>query len=104
MKSPDKDVIMTFRSIPSGNKADCWVVKLTFPASASASSQLKLSAEDGLGGVVEHGVFHFMGNEVEIENGIGGLSYADFIAGIHEKQVWLIRPGAAPLPGGLTFE
>lgn len=104
MKSPDKELIMTFQSIPAAKEEDGWKVRLSFPASATASTKLTLSAVDGAGAPVAEGEFRFMGATVRISGGSGTLLYADFIKGIHEPQVWMIRPGCVPLPGGLTFE
>lgn len=103
MKSPDKELAMTFRSIPTAKKADGWEVLLVFPPDAGAETRLRLQATDGAGVPVGAGVFEFMGQKVRIDGGRGEMSYPDFIAGIHEKAVWLMRPGMMPVPGGLTF-
>ena len=94
---------MTFRSILTAKKDAGWEVLLVFPPEASSESFLSLKALNGAGVPIGTGVFEFMGKKVGITGGCGKMRYADFIAGIHEKSVWLMRPGMMPVPGGLTF-
>ena len=39
--------------------------------------------------------------EFMVEAGV--LTFGDFVKGIHETGVWMMRPGHPPVPGALTF-
>ena len=47
MTAPDRDVTMTFVSVPCETKAAGWQVKVTFPANAGAADDLQLACYDG---------------------------------------------------------
>ena len=103
MTAPDRDVTMTFVSVPCKTKADGWQVKVTFPANAGAADDLQLACYDGAERPMAAGTFDFAGRRTVFANGAATMRYADFIAGIHETSVWFARPGAEPIPGYLTF-
>ena len=103
MQTPDRSFRMEFRSIPTPDATDTWMVHVHFPANVGGDAELPIDAV-GLHDVpIEKGVFEFMGCKCPIESGRGAIRYADFVAGIHEKAVWMYRPNRMTIPGGLTF-
>ena len=104
MKSPEnKTISFLFRAIPVLHVPDFWEVRVTLHPNSTAATPLTLAATDGNVQPVKSGVFEFMGAKVMIRNGKGELPFGDFVKGIHEKAVWMTRPGHPPVPGGLTF-
>jgi hypothetical protein len=103
MKSPDCAFALEFRSVPTGDVREDWIVRLHFPAGAGADDLLPLTARDGRDVPIETGTFAFMGCMCPLAAGSGSIRYRDFVAGIHEKAVWLLRPGQESVPGVLTF-
>ena len=105
MKTPvDKTIRFVFHSHPVRDLAVRRRAEVEFPPSAGAEDSLAILIADGNGAPVSAGVFEFAGKQIEISGGSGSIGYADFIAGKHEKGVWLYRKGMPPTPGGLTFE
>ncbi len=104
MNVPDgKRIVMTFVSEKSADKRLRWAVNVVFDGGSKPGSNLPIFAENADGSVIESGVFEFAGKLIPIENGTGHISYDDFIAGKHEKGVWLKRKGGVPVAGLLTF-
>lgn len=104
MKTPEeKTITMLFGSHPMRDLRQRWEIRLTFPAGATAATMLPIDVRDGEGTPIARAVFEFAGKSLAIRDGKGEIAYADFIAGKHEKSLWLHRPGLAPVPGGLTF-
>ncbi len=104
MKVPDgKTITITFVSQQVKDHALRWAVNVTFPGGAGPEAMLPVHAEDGTGAPVAEGVFEFAGQSVRVAGGEGAVRYADFVAGKHEKAIWLKRPGMDPIPGSLTF-
>jgi len=103
MQTTEKTFRMEFHSIPTRYPEDSWVVHLHFPPNSGPQDNLPIDAVDGREMPIENGTFEFMGRKCKILAGSSSIRYADFIAGIHEKAVWLYRPGRQPVPGGLTF-
>ena len=60
--------------------------------------------EDGDGRNVDVAVLEFAGKRIDVRDGKAQISYADFIAGKHEKSIWVYRHGILPIPGFLAFE
>lgn len=104
MKSPDnKTLTFVFQSIPVPHAEEFWSVSVIVPAGATAKTDLALRAVDGTSSPIKSGSFEFMGAKVKISNGDGSLPFEDFVKGVHEPGVWMLRPGHPPVPGGLTF-
>ena len=104
MKSPeDKTLSFLFWCVPGTRAPDFWSVRVTIPPGATAETALDVSATGENSVPVAKGSFEFMGARVKIANGKGSLSFGDFVKGIHETGVWMIRPGHPPVPGALTF-
>ena len=103
MTAPDREVTITFVSVPCKTKADGWHVKVTFPANAGADDNLLLECFNGEEIPLVGGTFDFAGQRVAFNDGRAAMRYADFVAGIHEKAVWFARPGEQPVPGYLSF-
>ena len=104
MKSPEsRSVVLTFASNPMKEKEKRWAVNVVLSGGASSGDVFKVKAEDAEGNKIPEAVFEFAGTLVDIKDGVGGISYDDFIKGKHEKGVWLKRPGVEPVPGLLTF-
>ncbi len=104
MKAPrDKEIAFTFVSHPNKDARLRWQAVLSFPPGADATTRLPLTVVDGNNAPVVQGVFELAGQAIEITNGKGELTFADFVAGRHETALWLHLPGSAPIPGGLTF-
>lgn len=104
MKAPaDRTVAFTFVSHPVRDVNMRWAATLTFPPGAGPDDALPVHAENGAGAPLADAVFEFAGAAVKISDGDGTLKYRDFIAGKHEKAIWMRRPGADPVPGSLTF-
>ncbi len=105
MRSPEgKTLVFSYRSIPAPRPEDCWSASVTVPPGAGGDSALRIRALDGAGEPIASGAFELMGAKVPISGGDGSMTLADFVGGVHEKGVWMFRPGRPPLPGGLTFE
>ena len=104
MKTPaDKSVAFVFGSHPMRDPKQCWQAKVSFPAGSDAKSVLPIEVTDGNGDPIRSAVFEFAGRRLEVKDGKTSITYADFIKGKHEVQLWLHRKGVAPVPGGLTF-
>lgn len=104
MKSPpEKTITLTFKSCACTDNSLCWKATLVFAPDSDEKSVLPIAIEDGNGDSIASGVFEFAGKEISICRGQGELKYVDFIAGIHEKAIWLKRRGKDPIPGLLTF-
>ena len=104
MKSPDsKTISFLFRAIPVQNVPDFWEVRVTLHPNSTADTDMTLRATGGDAEPVKEGTFEFMGTRVGISNGKGTVKFVDFVKGIHETGVWMMRPGHPPVPGGLTF-
>jgi len=105
MKTPaDKTITMTFHSHPVRLMHQRWTARLTFPPGATADTMLALSVTDGEEHPIAAGTLELAGLRLAVKNGAASIKFADFVAGKHEKGVWLHRRGMNPLPGGLTFE
>lgn len=104
MNTPaEKTVILTFNSHPMKDLKMRWMMKLTFPAGATAETVLPMDFVDGENVPVESGTFEFAGRMIPVRDGTAGIVYADFIAGKHESAIWMHREGLPPVPGVLTF-
>ena len=104
MKTPeDKTVVFTFGSHPMKDLALRWTARVTFPPGATAQTTLPIEIVDGHESPVCAGTFAFAGQRLAVADGAASISYSDFIAGKHEVDLWLYRPGCPPVPGGLTF-
>ena len=104
MKTPeDKTIAFTFGSHPMKDPALRWTARVTFPPGSTAETVLPVEIVDGEGRPVRAGTFAFAGQRLAVVDGSASISYSDFIAGKHEVDLWLYRPGCPPVPGGLTF-
>jgi hypothetical protein len=104
MKIPEgKTMTLTFLSTNRKEKEKRWAVNVVLSGGASSGDVFKVKAEDAGGNKIPEAVFEFARTLIDIKDGIGGISYDDFIKGKHEKGVWLKRPGVEPVPGLLTF-
>ena len=104
MKSPEnKTLSFLFLSVPGTRAPDFWSVRVTVPLGSTAETPLALVATGENEAPVSKGSFEFMGARVKIANGKGNLPFGDFVKGIHETGVWMMRPGHPPVPGALTF-
>lgn len=104
MKIPEgKTITLTFLSTNRKEKEKRWAVNVILFGGATSGDTFKIKAEDVEGNKIPEAVFEFAGTFVDIKDGVGGISYDDFIKGKHEKGVWLKRPGMEPVPGLLTF-
>ena len=103
MKTPaDKTVTFTYSSHPTKDVSWRWTATLTFPSGATAETPLSVTVVNGDNEPVD-GTFEFAGRRIPVRDGRARLTYADFIAGKHEKAIWLHRKGLEPIPGSLTF-
>lgn len=103
MKSPDVDLALLFQSIPCPKEEMQWRARLVFPASSGENTSLPIYFTDWNDDPIDSGIFFIAGKQLKIKRGLASLRYADFIAGIHEKAVWLTQPNCKSIPGGLTF-
>ena len=104
MKTPiDKPVTFTFMSYPAKAAKLRWKMTLTFPPGATADSTLSIEVVDGEDKPVAAGTLEYAGKSIKIKAGQAQMTYAEFVAGKHEKNIWLHRRGVLPIPGGLTF-
>ena len=104
MKSPEgKTLSFLFLCVPGTRSPDPWSVRVTIPPGATAKTPLDISAAGENSIPIEKGTFEFMGARIKIANGKGSLLFGDFVKGIHETGVWMMRPGHPPVPGALTF-
>jgi hypothetical protein len=104
MNAPEgKTIAFLFVSHPAREKKLRWRARLVFPPAATAATALALHVMDADGAPVGEGTFVFAGREIPVRGGRGEMAYADFVAGKHEKALWLRRPGLEPVPGGLSF-
>ena len=104
MKTPtDKPVTFTFLSYPAKEAKLRWKMTLAFPPGATADSALPIEVVDGGDEPVAAGTLEYAGKTIRIKQGKAQMTYAEFVAGKHEKNMWLHRKGVLPIPGGLTF-
>lgn len=104
MKTPeDKKIAFLFGSHPMKDPKQRWQARLSFPQGAGPESVLTLAITDGEETPVASGIFEFCGRQLEVTDGRASLTYAEFIAGLHETSLWLHRKGMPPVSGGLTF-
>ena len=104
MKSPEnKALSFLFLSVPGTHSPDIWSVRVAVPAGSTAETQLSVSATGEDSEPIAKGCFEFMGARVKIAKGKGSLTFGDFVKGIHETGVWMMRPGHPPVPVALTF-
>lgn len=104
MKVPEgKNIILTFVSEKVGDAKNRWAVNVTLHGGACSGDFLAVQAEDGEGQPIDVATFEFAGRTIPIRSGIGRLLYDDFVAGKHERGIWMRRPGADAIPGLLTF-
>lgn len=104
MKIPEgKTITLTFLSTNRKEMEKRWAVNVVLSGGASSGDVFNVKAEDAGGNKIPEAVFEFAGTLIDIKDGVGGISYDDFIKGKHEKGVWLKRPGVEPVPGLLTF-
>ena len=104
MKTPeDKSITMTFHSHQTKRREEWWRARVSFPPGAGPDSMLEIEVTDGLGAPVRAAVLELAGMRLDVAGGKAGMRYADFVAGKHEKALWLYRDGMDPLPGALTF-
>lgn len=104
MRTPsDKPLSFVFVSFPAHEMKMRWSAKLNFKGSEDSSSVLDIEVHDGEGEAVKKGVFEFAGQMLAVNDGLTKISYADFIAGKHDRAIWLHRKGFPPIPGDLTF-
>ncbi len=101
---PDKKITMTFHSHPTRHLYMRWKMQLHFPQGAGKDATIPITIADGEGKNVDVALLEFAGKRIRVRDGKAEISYADFIAGKHEKSVWLYRHGILPIPGSLTFE
>ena len=104
MKSPEnKTLSFLFWSVPGTHGPDLWSVRVTVPPGSTTETPLDFAAAGEDDVPIAKGSFEFMGARVKIVNGKGKLPFGDFVKGIHETGVWMMRPGHPPVPGALTF-
>lgn len=104
MKTPvGKPLSLIYVSYPAHEMKMRWSAKLHFKGGESDDSILALEIHDGEGDAVENGIFELAGKSLPVKNGAAYITGRDFVAGKHERAVWLHRPGMAPVSGGLTF-
>ena len=103
MKSPDKTLFFFFRSVPKELNEDIWIVRMTLPPNSTEESLMTVEATDGNEKPLDSAVFVVSGCRVAVSGGKGHLSYGEFVEGMSDKSVWMIRPGHESVPGLLTF-
>lgn len=104
MKIPEgKTITLTFLSTNLKEPKLRWAVNVVLRGGATSGDMFEIKAEDGEGNKISKAIFEFAGTCIDIKDGIGAISYDDFIKGKHEKGVWLKRPKSEPVPGLLTF-
>ena len=103
MKCPDRDFAVEFRSMQGQDPSQRWLVRLVFPAGRGTGDMLPFYVTDWDDAPIPAGTLHLMGGQWKVEEGMGRIPCADFVAGIHEPAVWFCQPGREPVPGGLTF-
>lgn len=104
MTSPgDKTIVFVFQSIETPKKEDGWTASVTMAPGSTAETPLAISVTDGFSNPVKEATFCFMGARIPIADGYGSILYRDFLKGIHDPAVWLLRRSSEPVPGRLTF-
>ena len=101
---PDKKITMTFHSHPTTHLYMRWKMQLHFPTDAREDTVIPITIIDGEGVPVDVAVLEFAGKRIRVKDGKAEITYAEFIAGKHAKNVWLYRHDILPIPGILTFE
>ena len=105
MEVPEgKTIRFTLHSQPQHDRTARWKVTVVFAGGSRGDSFAEVLAVDGNGADIVSGELEFAGRRIAVENGKGVLKCSDFIAGKHERAVWMYRRGFAPVPGMLTFE
>ncbi len=104
MRSPEgKTLSFLFHCVPGTRAQDAWALRVTIPPGATTETEILVDAVGDKSKPIAKGTFEFMGTRVNIVRGKGHLTLGRFMAGIHEKGVWLMRPKHPPIPGALTF-
>ena len=104
MTSPEgKTLSFLFMSVPGTRDQHRWSVRATMPPGSTAETPLAIVATGEDDVPIAKGTFEFMGTRVRIAEGKGSLTFGEFVNGIHETGVWMMRPGHPPVPGALTF-
>ena len=104
MKSPEgKTLSFLFHCVPGTRAEHAWALRVTLPPGATAKTPILVDAVGDKSKPIAKGTFEFMGTRVKIADGKGCLTLEQFMAGIHEKGVWMMRPKHPPIPGALTF-
>ena len=104
MKTPEnKTVSITFHSHQMKRRELWWRAVLVFPPLSNEDSILEISFFNVDNSPIENAVFEFAGKKLLVRHGKSAISYRDFIAGKHEKALWLYRENCPPVPGALTF-
>ena len=103
MKCPDRDFMVEFRSMLGKEPSRRWLVRLVFPARRGTGGSLPFYVTNWEDDPIPSGVFHLMGGQWTVSEGLGSIPCVAFIAGIHETAVWFQFPNGDHVPGGLTF-
>lgn len=104
MRTPaDKRIIITFHSHQTKDRAMWWRAQVVFEPGSVAESVLNIRVVDGLDAPVRDGVLELFGQRLKVVDGQTKTTYGMFVAGKHEKPIWLYRDGMLPIPGALTF-
>ena len=104
MRSPEnKTLSFLFMSVPGTKKEDSWSVRVTIPPGATADTPLEVAAVGGDKAPIRKASFELMGERIRITGGAGRITLGNYVKGIHETGVWMLRPGHPPVPGALTF-
>ena len=104
MKIPDgKNITLTFVSEKVEDVRNRWVVNLILKGDSKSGDFFEVLAEYGNGCPIESGTYEIAGVMIPINAGAGRLLYDDFIAGKHERGIWMRRPEMPIVAGLLTF-
>ena len=83
MRCPDRDFMVEFRSMLGKDPSQRWLVRLVFPARRGTGGSLPFYVTNWEDDPIPSGVFHLMGGQWTVSEGLGSIPCAAFIAGIH---------------------
>ena len=80
MKIPEgKTITLTFLSTNRTKAEKRWAVNVILAGGATSGDTFKIKAEDAEGNRIPEAIFEFAGTLVDIKDGVGGISYDDFL-------------------------
>ena len=102
-KSADSEtILLTYASFGGIASGTSWRAFLSLPANPSDKTKMSLAVE-GMDGRPAEGVFVVAGVRTALSCGRGEIAYPDFVAGLHDSNVFLECPDGRSTSGTLVL-